>query len=374
MKKIFIWFGLYLVLVTLIVFLSNWRLNFNIDQAYDAIEEPEKVLTFSYGYNLDRWDASWYQDIVDNGYSRRKAAFFPLYPFLIRAVSPLTGSFAAAAAWLSLIATIAVVYFLYKFVHLETKDQEKSSEAVKWLLFFPTSFFLLAPYTESLFLALLLMALYFWRQERFLGAAITGFFLGLSRLSGVLAIILFLPELIRIFKKKDFSYQRLLAAGAPLGGLLVYLVYLKIKFNDWLAFVHSQVLWDRNFSLQLAEIFHRWQVYFKEWPLVFSQDNLAPLISRASDVVFLLLAATFILLIYFKWNKIYAIWMAAMLALPLLSGTLLSMPRYAMSLPFIYMYLGAKTPASQFKNLLFICFIVFWTLFLTMFSAGYWVA
>jgi len=81
-----------------------------------------------------------------------------------------------------------------------------------------------------------------------------------------------------------------------------------------------------------------------------------------------------IILIYRKWRKDYAIWMAAMVGLPLLSGTLLALPRYVLPLPFTYIFLAKFIKNQQIKNALQTVFVIGWTLFLIMFSGGYWVA
>src|SRR3712207_2061531 len=54
---------------------------------------------------LARWDAVWYLRVADSGYgdSAPRAAFFPLYPLLVRAAAARAGGPEAAplAAWLA---------------------------------------------------------------------------------------------------------------------------------------------------------------------------------------------------------------------------------------------------------------------------------
>src|SRR3954469_3105969 len=69
---------------------------------------------------LARWDSVWYLTIADSGYhgSSARAAFFPLYPALVRGVGTvLGGSHAAllvAAFLVSLAAFVAALALLYR--------------------------------------------------------------------------------------------------------------------------------------------------------------------------------------------------------------------------------------------------------------------
>src|SRR5215210_9377058 len=74
---------------------------------------------------LARWDSAWYLTIADSGYggSTARAAFFPLYPLLVRGVGTVSGGSHAAlliAAFLvSLAAFLAALVLLYRLVELE---------------------------------------------------------------------------------------------------------------------------------------------------------------------------------------------------------------------------------------------------------------
>ena len=119
------------------------------------------------------WDGQWYLMIARQGYPYpQSTAFFPLYPMLVRY---LGGSSVIGALAISWCATALAVVMLYRLVRLEFGDR------VAWfsvlaLLFFPTSFYTQAVYSEAIFLALAVSSLYylrlrlrlksFWRTER----------------------------------------------------------------------------------------------------------------------------------------------------------------------------------------------------------------
>src|SRR3954447_17472948 len=74
---------------------------------------------------LARWDSVWYLTIADSGYggSTPRAAFFPLYPALVRAVGTLFGASRAAllvaAFVVSLVAFVAALALLCRLTELE---------------------------------------------------------------------------------------------------------------------------------------------------------------------------------------------------------------------------------------------------------------
>src|ERR687897_120185 len=74
---------------------------------------------------LARWDSVWYLRVADSGYgdSAPRAAFFPLYPLLVRAVAtPLGASNAAllvAAYLVSLAAFLGALVVLFRLTEVE---------------------------------------------------------------------------------------------------------------------------------------------------------------------------------------------------------------------------------------------------------------
>ena len=120
---------------------------------------------------LARWDSVWYLRIADSGYgeSAPRAAFFPLYPLLIRSLGTLLGGSEAAllvvAYLVSLIAFVAALALLYKLVVLE-RGRQVAPATLLLLAVFPAAVFFGAPYSESLFLLLAVGAFYAARTGR----------------------------------------------------------------------------------------------------------------------------------------------------------------------------------------------------------------
>lgn len=363
-----------IILLSLVVFFANFRLYLGDDTAYAGENNLERTFHWFYGYNLDRWDAGEYKNIASSGYTASKAVFFPLYPTLI-AILQLTGlSFAVAASLLSLVLILFGVWIFYLWARDSLKDEGKAQESLWWLLFFPTSFFFFAPYTEALFFLLLMLILYGLGKNNNWLVVIAGYLIALTRFAGIFTLILFIGDWWRSRQEPGAFKTLILRSLAPIAGLASYMTYSQVKFGDALAFVHGQTAWNRNTELSTSGIIGRWQAYFNEFVLVYDPANWAPIVSRVTDISFFLLAVLLTILIYRKYKKEHAVFMAAIIILPLLSGTLLSMPRYILPLPFIFIYLADTLTNKPIGRWLQTASVALWAIFLTMFASGFWIA
>jgi len=149
-----------------------------------------------------RWDAPHYMDIAKNWYvaegeSRLFIVFLPLYPLLVRGLQPLfAGNTVAAAVFLSNLCLFASGWVLYYLVY-DQHGTYAARRAVRYLMFCPLSVFFSAPYTESLFLLLTLLAVFLARRKKFLPAVIAGALAALSRTFGILTAVPIYYEMLR---------------------------------------------------------------------------------------------------------------------------------------------------------------------------------
>jgi mannosyltransferase PIG-V len=224
-----------------------------------------------------RWDAHWYLDIAQHGYRREaiEPAFFPLYSVLLRALGEVTRSEVFAAIAVSLVAFTVAMVLLHRLTALEL-GTEVAGRTVVLIAFFPTALFFSAVYTESLFLALELGAFYAARRGRWAWAGGLGALGSATRNTGWLLA----PVLLVLYlygPREDRAPDRAGAAGprpryalrpdavwlalVPLG-LLVYLVYMRAHFGDFLAPYHAQDYFQRRFDGPLSAL---WQGGEKAW-------------------------------------------------------------------------------------------------------------
>ena len=115
---------------------------------------------------LGRWDSVWFLAIADGGYDDgAREAFFPLYPLLVRIAGAPLGSALIGGALLSTALLGVALVLLHRLVALD-HDRAVARNAVLVTALFPMSFFFSAVYSESLFLALSIGAVYAARRER----------------------------------------------------------------------------------------------------------------------------------------------------------------------------------------------------------------
>jgi len=136
-----------------------------------------------------RWDTAWYLKIAASGYAANDGsiAFMPLYPWLIKAGGLLLGgNLLLGAILVSNLAALVALILLYELAQLEVHFKTNAMQSVMAMLVFPTGFFLLAAYSESLFLALTLAAWMLAKQRKYWGAGILAALATLCRLQGAL--------------------------------------------------------------------------------------------------------------------------------------------------------------------------------------------
>jgi|GEM_PF-725536 len=202
---------------------------------------------YPYLQGLLQWDAHHYIRIAKDGYSLRNSVQLPVYPFLIFVGHKAGLPYELAALALTQIATVAV-FVLFDYALRGAMVPAQRQKTLWVLATFPTSFYLTAAYTESLFMAFTLACvLATFRQNWFLAA----FFAGLATLTRNLGFVLeaWLVWALWPLHTKYGKWQR--AWGPlllPVAGLGSFMFYEYLAFGDALAFVHEQAQWGRSYS------------------------------------------------------------------------------------------------------------------------------
>ncbi|OFX22102.1 MAG: hypothetical protein A2V77_12880 [Anaeromyxobacter sp. RBG_16_69_14] len=200
---------------------------------------------------LARWDTEFYLRIAAQGYqapSTLDAAFFPLYPTLLRAVSAVTRlSLVAAGALVSLVCFALAVRAVFLLLE-EVAGAERAAGATVVLLAFPGSLFLSAVYTESLFLLVTATALLAARRRNFSVAGLAAALAVLTRPNGALVAIPVALEAVAALRRRERIFPGALALVLPGVALLVHASHLGRVYGDPLAFVHVQAVWGRGLA------------------------------------------------------------------------------------------------------------------------------
>jgi Mannosyltransferase (PIG-V) len=205
----------------------------------------------------ERQDALWFLRIGTLGYAPGdgSAAFFPLYPLLIRIVAWLPGVGPLDAALLiSNGAFYAALVLLHGLTRMEFSE-ETARTSVLCLAIFPTAFFFLAPYTEAPFLLLSIAAFWFARRDRWVAAALAGALAAMTRSVGILILPALVVEAVMQWRQSGRPLlPRLTAALNVADGPLLYLLYWNLRFHDAWAPLHAQGNWGRHWTFPLSTL------------------------------------------------------------------------------------------------------------------------
>lgn len=303
-----------------------------------------------------RWDSQWYDWIVREGYwlrpaQRSNVAFFPLYPLLIKTLMPFTGqSVVLAGVIVSNAAFLLALIFLYRLTKLEFGDDSVAGRAVFYLAIFPTSFFYSMVYTESLFVMLVIGAVYFGRRHLWVWAALLGMLATATRIVGVLVWGVLMWEWLRthgwtverIHHKESWVglwrglrtdwFAVAILAVIPLG-LISYMAFLQLTFRDALAFQSVQIGWGRVNTGPIAVLFEDLRLLLSDG---LTSGNIARLLNLATVAV--VLGTTPVV-----WRRLgagYALFMLLAIIIPLSSGSQ-SILRYALGCFPLFMLAGS---------------------------------
>ncbi|NLJ76494.1 MAG: hypothetical protein GX325_04440 [Peptococcaceae bacterium] len=187
--------------------------------------------------SLIHWDAGWFLRIAGQGYDFDSAPFFPMFPFLIRALTLLTQSNVISGFLISNIALFVVCVFLYRLVKDDYKE-DIAMTTVFVLLFFPTAIFFSSIYSESLLLAFSLGAFYYARKDKFIIAAVLGALATLTRNIGVVTFFALLYYFYEANGRK-FDLKKTATLLIIPASLLIFMAILWKATGDPLAFSTS---------------------------------------------------------------------------------------------------------------------------------------
>ncbi|MER5639614.1 hypothetical protein ABT095_21980 [Kitasatospora sp. NPDC002227] len=205
---------------------------------------------------LQSWDGWWYQQVAVNGYrpqlvllpagqwmthDQNSAAFFPLYPGLMRLVSDFTGlgTYGAGMA-VSVLSSFVAAAGVYALTARLTDHRTGIIAAAIWG-FFPGSGAEWAVYSDSLFVALAVWACHAVLTRRWLTAGLLTLVAGLNRPTATALIAaLGLAALIALYQRRDGIWRPLAALLlAPLG-LFGYVAWVGWRMGEWTGYFTLQ--------------------------------------------------------------------------------------------------------------------------------------
>ncbi|KMS79606.1 membrane protein [Streptomyces leeuwenhoekii] len=201
-----------------------------------------------------QWDADWYLGITEHGYAdelgtaynANNLAFFPLYPFLVKAVAVLTpGSRASTGLGIAVLASLLAAWGIFAVgdrlygrragVLLTTLWAAFPVGAVQWM-----------GYTESLFTACAAWSLYAVLTGRWLWAGALAALAGLTRPTGVAVAAAVGVAALWSLRRRPRRRRALIAAGlAPLGWC-AFVGWVGLRLGRWDGYFAVQRLWHNE--------------------------------------------------------------------------------------------------------------------------------
>ncbi len=352
-------------------------------------------------YDLPRWiysfanfDGVHYITIVEKGYvgTGLIQAFFPIYPLIVWAGTGLTLSPIVSGLIISGLFSLLASYLFVKLAGLDLSSKS-SLWSVAALAVFPTAFFLASMYSESLFITLVLGAFLAARSGKWLLAGIISAVASASRVVGIALLPALILELIiqtqvlsQLSNQRNLNKQlsvvfnwlkqhssQLIFCFIGAFGILSFMTYLQLEFNDPLYFLHVQsefgagrseklVLYPQVVWRAIKILFTYRPIDFKYW--AFIQEAVVGIGGMA-----LLLAG------FRRIRPSYWLFSFFAFLIPTLTGTFSSMPRYVLVCFPLFMWLGQLISKNQTTRFFYL--VISGTLLIIntiLFVQGYWIA
>ncbi|MFJ9775355.1 glycosyltransferase family 39 protein [Kitasatospora sp. NPDC101157] len=240
---------------------------------------------------LGTWDGIWYQRIAENGYDpqliplhgfplatyyENSAAFFPLYPWLMRLVGAVTGLGPyGSGIVVSVLASLVAAAGIFAIAERLAGFRAGVIAAVVWGLF-PGSGVEWAVYSDSLFVALSAWACYCVMTRRWIAAGLLALVAGLNRpTAAALIAAVSIAALVALVRRTDGVARPLTAMLITPWGLIGYVAWVGWRMGDWGGYFKLQRgAWNRYFDFGASTLRTIMDVITGHWD--FWQSNPVP--------------------------------------------------------------------------------------------------
>jgi hypothetical protein len=318
-----------------------------------------------------RWDAEHYLKLAQFGYTgvgenRFLIVFFPLYPAIVALPGRVTGNYLISAFIVTFFASIALG-LAFKYLVKMDSSERVSRWAVLFLFIFPTSYFLHIPYTESLFLALVIGCFIAARKRKWLLVGCLGGLACLTRINGLVLIPALAFEAWAEYRETKTVNRQWLWLGLLAFGFGAYLALNYFVAGDPAMFmVYQREHWYRYFRLPIYGLWEALKTTLYDIPE-------AALMRGFQELLFVSIGL-FATVAGWRWlRNSYRVWMAGNWLLFVSTSYVLSVPRYTLIM-FPLFILMARTAVRNWpvKVLFVVWSLLFLALFSIQFTRGWW--
>jgi 4-amino-4-deoxy-L-arabinose transferase-like glycosyltransferase len=192
---------------------------------------------------LQVWDGQLYLAVVEDGYPSRHnafadgeptgylAAFFPLFPLLVRLVGALLPVGTAGAGVVTAFLAGGAATVAFALLAREVVGREAALRAVALFCFFPGAFVLSLIYAEGVLITAAALCLLFLLRERWLAAGVAGALATAARPNGI-AVVAACAVAAVVAVRRRGEWRALLAPALAPVGMLGYFGFLWARTGD----------------------------------------------------------------------------------------------------------------------------------------------
>lgn len=324
-----------------------------------------------------RWDTIHYLEIAIFGYDfdSINTVWPPLYPFLIKIITLLTNNPLKSAIFISNFFTVSSYFLLYYL----TKTYFNKTIAQKTIIFlslFPSSFFLIAGYTESLFLFLSLVVFFAIRDKKWELAGIACALATLTRVQGLFLLLPIIVAAIQTYKKDSARNILKFVPALSLGPLCygLFSIYVRFGLQEKWPWVTLSEEWHQHLGFP-------WEGFIGNISVLLGkivENDVTHNFVKVFHMLFILWAIYWVLKI---WNKLpYPISLYSIVLILLYLGKvdnnsiMVSTIRYVLVIFPVFIGNAYFLKNKYLVAFLILIFIAIQTLFISMFVRWIWVA
>jgi hypothetical protein len=279
---------------------------------------------------LTSWDGAWYYRIIRDWYPtsippdityempEARAAFFPVYPMLVRAVDAVLPGGDVLAGLLLNTLLGAVAIWLVGLLAREVFGERVAYRAMLLMVFFPGSFVLSFTYSEATLIAVAAGCLLCLQRRQWLAAGVLALIGTGTRPNGLALVAA--CAVAALFAIRDRREWKALVAPAlaPIG-FIAFQWYLYARTGEWAWFRVQTEAWDEGTSFGWTAVKNTLEAFIR--PL-----------SSPTDIITAVSFITMIALLVVMWKRrVPAPWVAftlVVLALMILPATVTARPRF----------------------------------------------
>lgn len=315
---------------------------------------------------LSRWDAESFLWIAQNGYTsegpkRYLLVFLPFYPLCTAATAVIFRDYVLSGFIVSTLASLAAALFLRLLVRLD-HPEKTAQAAVVFLFIFPTSYFLHIPYTEGLFIALVIGSFWAARTEKWLAAGMLGALACFTRVNGVVLLPALLFEVWEQYRvRREFDRRWTAVLIAPAGFLAYLAINYSVTGNFLMFLTYQRENWYKYLRLPYYGIMEKVNTFLEQAPGAANMYGL-------QELVFIVIGLLFIILGWKHMRNSYRAWMVLNWLLFISTSFILSVPRYTLTLFPIFILMAM---AARRRPVLGVAFTAWSLLFLGLFAARF---